>query len=104
MNTITLAIDRETYRVFYITKRGREKGMSYEVYDIDLMAGEKVHSTISVYISGMSGEDVNAASINWMARTNDYSAKSFADYINSKTHMSGHSAMTEEEYLTANQQ
>jgi hypothetical protein len=35
---------------------------------------------------------------NWSVRTKEYTAESLRDYINSKTHMTGHFAMTVKQF------
>jgi hypothetical protein len=43
--------------------------------------------------TNMTQDEIYAATINWSARTQHYSAESLCDYITSKSHMSGHVAI-----------
>jgi hypothetical protein len=60
--------------------------------------GTEVHLVHNIPQTDGSINSLQAAFDNWIVRTNTYTTKSFVDYINSKTHMSGHRALTWDDY------
>ena len=51
---------------------------------------------IQIYhdLPGVPGLNIEGAFTNWLYRTNEHTSASLADYINSKSHMTGNKAYT----------
>lgn len=58
------------------------------------------HFIVIVYhdLPDVPGLNIDGAFVNWVHRTKEYTSVSFADYINSKSHMTGNKAYTVIEY------
>ena len=79
-----------------MAKKNKRYKESWTNYTAKLSNGTIIN--IATNIKGTGVNNINDALINWLPRTNEYTSQSFADYINSKTRMTGHQAMTMEEY------
>lgn len=80
-----------------------EKTTNMKSYHITLSTSSRGTIEFDIYtdIPNETGciNSVEAAVDNWSVRADTYTAQSLVNYINSKTGMSGHSAMTEQEYF-----
>lgn len=78
--------------MFILKKDGMKTNMELNIAEVSFIKENNKEVTIRVETNIDTKDVLYAALDNWLARTVVYTAESFANYINSKTSMSGHTA------------
>lgn len=76
----------------------KENKAEYTRTELEIPHGIEEKIVIYHDLPEIFGSSLECAFDLWLIRTTTYTAKSFVDYINSKSHITGSSAFTEEEY------
>lgn len=61
-------------------------------YSLEITVGKEVRNIV-IEVINMSRTDFDNAVTNWKYRTDEFTSRSLAEYINSKHHMTGHKAI-----------